>query len=351
MVKIAPRQIENFLARPEFGNTGAKCRAVLLYGPDQGLVRERAERLSLGVVENLSDPFRVSLLECETLIQDPARMADESAALVMTGGRRLVRIKRASDRLSGIFKNFFGASAGGAPPGDSLIVVEADDLGPASSLRKLFESAGSAASIGCYGANADERARWVTVTLHAAGLKADRAALEYLSDRLNTDRSLARQELDKLITFAGRTPSGVTLQDCLAAVGDNADLGIEDAVYASASGNAGALDRILVTCFSEAIAPIAILRAAQRHFSRLHLAAAAAELGAAPAEIVAQQRIHFRRADSFRAQIGRWSRTAVELALQRLIRAELDCKRTAAPDQAICRAALLGLALSAAARP
>ena len=43
-MKIQPARIEAFLAKPD-----AAARAVLLYGPDAGLVRERADKLARGV--------------------------------------------------------------------------------------------------------------------------------------------------------------------------------------------------------------------------------------------------------------------------------------------------------------
>lgn len=337
MAKIAPRQIESFLTRPD-----PKCRAVLLYGPDRGLVRERAMRLGKTIVDDLTDPFRVSTLDGEALSQDLARLADEAAALSMTGGRRLVQVRSASDRVAGVFKSFFAEAVG-----EALIVVEAHDLGPASSLRKLFESADSAAAIGCYGASADERGRWITATLQEAGLTVEPAARDFLVDRLNTDRGVARQELMKLITYVGKAGAKVAMADCLAAVGDSADLDAEDVIYAAAGGDVAALDRSLALCYGEALAPIAILRAAQRHFAKLHLAAGALSRGVPAAKIIADQRIHFRRADQFQAQFPRWPLPAVENVLAALLQAEQSCKTTGAPDQAVCRDCLIKIALRA----
>jgi DNA polymerase-3 subunit delta len=52
---VKPQGVERFLAKPPAG-----LRAVLFYGPDAGLVRERAERAARSVCEDLKDPFRVA---------------------------------------------------------------------------------------------------------------------------------------------------------------------------------------------------------------------------------------------------------------------------------------------------
>src|SRR5258708_38788563 len=83
MVKLAPSRIAAFLQRPD-----PEIRAVLLYGPDGGLVRERAGIIGRTVCPDLNDPFRVADLSAATLAADPARLADETAQLSLTGGRR-----------------------------------------------------------------------------------------------------------------------------------------------------------------------------------------------------------------------------------------------------------------------
>jgi DNA polymerase-3 subunit delta len=117
-MEIKSHAADRFVARPP-----ADLVAALVYGPDQGLVRERATVLAKSVVSDLADPFRVSELAEGTLESDPALLFDEAAALSMTGGRRVVRVKGAGNALADLFKKFLAA-----PPGDALIVVEAGEL-------------------------------------------------------------------------------------------------------------------------------------------------------------------------------------------------------------------------------
>src|SRR5437764_15481149 len=81
-MEIKSHQADRFVARPPAGLVAA-----LVYGPDQGMVRERATALAKSVVSDLNDPFRVSELDEATLDADPARLWDEAAALSMIGGR------------------------------------------------------------------------------------------------------------------------------------------------------------------------------------------------------------------------------------------------------------------------
>ena len=65
-MKLGTRDIESFLKTPP------KCLGVLVYGPDVGLVAQRAETLAKHIVDDLSDPFRVVNLEAEALKEEGA---------------------------------------------------------------------------------------------------------------------------------------------------------------------------------------------------------------------------------------------------------------------------------------
>lgn len=95
-MKVAARDADRFVVAPAAGIV-----AVLFYGPDRGLVEERAARLARTVVDDLDDPFRVTDLSGAQIVADPARLADEVAAQSLMGGaaigprtRRRQRIRR-----------------------------------------------------------------------------------------------------------------------------------------------------------------------------------------------------------------------------------------------------------------
>ena len=111
-MKVAAGQVEGFLRRLD-----PQIRAVLLFGPDAGLVRERADTLARAVCPDLRDPFRVAELTAATLVADPARLADEAAQISLMAGRRVVRLRDAGDQQAPLFARFrFVAVADQAQP-------------------------------------------------------------------------------------------------------------------------------------------------------------------------------------------------------------------------------------------
>ena len=152
---------------------------MLLHGANAGLVRERADALARAVVPDLKDAFRITELSGETLKRDPARLADEAAAISMFGGRRVVRVRDAADALAQLFETFLGSDSG-----DTLVVIEAGELSKASNLRKLFEGARNAAGIECADDSASDTARLIEESLAAQGWKITPEAQAYLADAL-----------------------------------------------------------------------------------------------------------------------------------------------------------------------
>src|SRR3546814_17505170 len=94
-MKLAGKQADAFLANPD-----PAVRTVLLYGPDGGLIRERSAALLAKIVDDPADPFCVSEIAASQLKDDPARLADEAAALTFGGGRSFVRVRDAGDKLA-----------------------------------------------------------------------------------------------------------------------------------------------------------------------------------------------------------------------------------------------------------
>src|SRR5262249_23015598 len=199
------------------------------YGPDAGLVRERADRLTAAIAGATTDPFRVSEVTPERLRDQPSLLRDEAAALSFGGGRRVVRLRNAGDGQSAALQSFLRA-----PAGDGLLIVEADELGPRSSLRQLFEAAGNAAALPCYRDETGDLARLISEELGRAGLWLTDEARDYLAGALGGDRGVTRRELEKIVCYMGPSESArpLELADALACVGDSADLSIDDLVFA-----------------------------------------------------------------------------------------------------------------------
>ena len=340
-MKIAAGRVEGFLKSPD-GN----ARAILVYGPDSGLVRERLDRLVKSVVADPRDPFRIAELTPARLREDPARLADEAAAIALTGGRRAVVVRDAGDAVTATVAAFLAD-----PKGDALVVIEGGELGPRSSLRKLFEGADNAAVIACYADDGGALGAVIAEELKAAGLTAEPDAMAFLADHLGGDRRLTRSELAKLALYMGG-PGRVRLEDAAASIGDSAALSLDDLSLAAAEGDHATAQRVLDRLLREGTPPITVLRAVARHFLRLHYAAGLMAQGRSAGQAVDALKppVIFKAVERVKRQLARWPADRLGKALEVLIEAEMECKTTGMPAAEVTSRALMQLARAAGRR-
>lgn len=340
-MKIAPKLIEGFVKRP-----APESLAVLVYGPDEGLVRERMNALTSHVVKDIHDPFNVAEFPGSALAENPSRLMDEAMAMSMLGGRRVVRIHSAEDNTTSIIK----ATLEALKPADAFVVVSAGNLSPRSSLRLLFESAENAAAIPCYVEDARDIGRVIADSLRAAGFTISSEALTLMAGQVVGDRAMARSEVEKLITYMGTTQKSISLEDIIACTGDHAALSMDDLARNVASGQFAEAERILRHILSEGLPAVTALRSLQNYFMKLHITKSRMEKGETKEQAMGKLKppLFFKVKPAFESQLSGWSLPQMENALTLLASVEAKCKQTANDPYLMCSRAILSLSQTGA---
>ncbi|MDD3182931.1 MAG: DNA polymerase III subunit delta [Alphaproteobacteria bacterium] len=339
-MKLTAAQISGFLQNPP-----PSVRVILIYGPDAGLISERAEALAIKLVKDKNDPFAVSQLTGAMVNDDPSRLYDEAAAMTLGGGRRLIRVQSAVDGNAAALTRFVSDP----PQCDSLILMEGGDLDKRSKLRAACEGASPlTAGIPCYAEDSAARQRTIAAMLQADKLVASRDVIRLLADILPPDRLALRSEVDKLALYAkGQTE--VSLEDVRAVIADAGGAEIDDLVQAAASGDPKRTATLLDHLLAEQTSPVALLRGMQRHLMRLQLARAhmAHSMGAGEALKKLAPPVFWKLVEPMTKQLSRWSLERLELRLAQLAEAEAACKRTGTPDTALVSQIFLSMAVRA----
>lgn len=321
-------------------------RAVLIYGRDEGLVRERADKIAAQVVADLRDAFQVANIAPDRLKSEPYLLADEAAAIPMMGGRRVIRVDGAGENVTAAAKSFLAD-----PVGDGLVIITAGAIKATSALVKLFNSARNAAAIACYEDSPADLQNLVLEVMnqHNLGLAPDAAA--YLQNNLGGDRLVSRGELEKLALYMGPGDDRltVTLDDARACVGDSGALTLDMIATATTGGDLKTLDHTLFKAFNRGENAISILRSLARRLQKLHLVRGSMDKG-----ISAEQAVktvvynpYSPEKKSLMGQLGKWSTSRLSNALDIVMEAEADCKVTGLPAEAICARACLRIANAA----
>jgi DNA polymerase-3 subunit delta len=340
VVALRAGDIDSFLTRPD-----PRRPVVLIYGPDAGLVSERATALLAAAAGNNSDPFAVVPLEGDAIASDPGLLQDEARTFGLFGGRRIVRVRAGS-------RNFAPAlEAVLNDPPDALVLIEAGELRPTSPLRSLCEQSPAAAVIPCYADSERELLRLVERALKEAGLTIETDAREELMGLLGADRLASLGELDKLALYA-QGEGRIGLDDVRAIIADASALVLDDAVDAAAAGEREAALTALRKARAAGVSATVVLGAAIRHVVNLHRLRLSLDRGGRPAEIIdnARPKIFFRRKPAFERALARFDSASLEGTIVSLSLANLEARRNFALADAIAERALLNLARGARPR-
>jgi DNA polymerase-3 subunit delta len=334
-MKLTARNIDGFIKTPD-----PAARVILVYGPDNGLMRERAAALALTIVKDIADPFNVAALSTDILLDDPARLADEAGAISMMGGDRVIRVENAGDKLTPLIKTYLAN-----PSPTTLVILEASELTTKSSLRKLCESAKNAAAVPCYVEDERDLGRLIRDTMQSHNLRIDNDAVAWLAANISGDRMKARGEIEKLALYKGKEPSPVSLQDAQAACGESGARNLDDLIFSVGGRQSGKALKIYNQLQEEGVPFIVILRALQTHFRRLHATKARLQDGSdlQSALYALSPPPFFKYEPLFREQVGSWSIPALDRVMSRLMDVEASCKRTGAPAETLVAQSLLGI--------
>ncbi len=341
LMLVPPRNADAFAKAPPPGT-----KAVLLFGPDLGLVRERAEALMRTVVEDPADPFRVSIILGPELRADPARLADEAMAIAMLGGRRVVRVRDADNTHAATFKSFLDD-----PKGDALVIAEAGDLDRKGALARTFGEAGNhAAAIICYEDDDEALEQVIEKRLAAHALSADPDAMDELIRRLGDDRKVTAGEIEKLALYMGpgdgKTRRAVTREHVRAIIGTEAEADLSDIADAVAMGDLKGLERAYAASLAGGGVPESISRSCLMHFLRLSLAGALVERGASAGDAVMRAfwRMPPKRQALVERQARLWPALRSREALNLLAEAEIAAKSSNLPKEAMLGRTLMQVA-------
>ena len=341
MVALRGKEIDAFLARPDSGRP-----IILLYGPDAGLVRERADALLASAVDDPNDPFSLVKLDGDELSAEPSRLVDEALTIPLFGGRRAIRVRAGSRS----FASGVDALAT-SPLKDCRVVIEAGELRPESPLRKACERAKTAVAIGCYPDTERDLARLIDDELRASNLRIAPDARAALVSLLGGDRQASRNELRKL-TLYSHGKGEVGLDDVMDVVSDASELKLDPIVDGAFAGKPELVESEFAKAMIAGIYPGMIISAAQRQAAWLHKSALAVAEGTPVSTLLEGgfPQLHFSRKPNVETALRNFSPARLASIIDQLATAALDMRKQTSLAAVIAQRVLLSIAVNAKRR-
>ncbi|MER9868820.1 DNA polymerase III subunit delta [Mesorhizobium sp. M0136] len=335
-------EVDAWLAKPD-----PRVSIVLLYGPDRGLVAERAKAFAGKTGLPLDDPFSVVRLDGSEVDRDEGRLLDEARTVPMFSERRLLWVRNAGAQKA-LAEDVKALTSD--PARDAVILIEAGDLKKGVGLRALVEAADNAMALPCYADEARDIDTVIDDELRKAGMSMTLEARQALRRNLGGDRLASRGEIEKLVLYAhGQAEIG--LDDVKATSGDVSGLSFDAAVDALLEGRIADFDTAFTRHCQSGGQPFLVLSSAMRQLQTIQAMRGQMDAGgrnAASVVAAARPPVFFSRRKLVEKALERWSSEALGRALNRLQTAVLQTRRRPDLSIALARQALLGIAVESA---
>ncbi|MDX8467748.1 DNA polymerase III subunit delta [Mesorhizobium sp. VK23B] len=335
-------EVDSWLARPD-----PAMGIVLLYGPDRGLVAERAKTFAAKTGLPLDDPFSVVKLDGSEVDRDEGRLLDEARTVPMFSDRRLLWVRNASGQKA-LADDIKALTA--EPARDAIILIEAGDLKKGTGLRAIVEAAGNAIALPCYADEARDLDTVIDDELRKAGMSMTLDARQALRRNLGGDRLASRGEIEKLMLYA-HGKKEIDVDDVNALSGDVSGASFDAAVDAVLDGKVGDFDIAFTRHCQSGGHPFLVLSSAMRQLQAIQVMRGQMESGGRnAASVVAGARppVFFSRRKLVEKTLERWNVGALARALNRLQTAVLQTRKRPDLAEALARQALLGIAVESA---
>jgi DNA polymerase III subunit delta len=342
MSEIKSYEFDSFLEK-----SAALYDVFLIYGPDRGLVSERAGQIAKKTGIALDDAFEVIKFEASDLAKDPGRLADEMQSIGLFGGKRLIWVKNASGE-----KTLPEAMkiAADLPGHDSILVVEAGDLKKTSALRKIAESERKIAAIPCYQDDSRALNALIDQTLAQEGLTIAPDARRLLVEVIGGDRIASRNEIQKLCLYC-RGEGTIEIHHVTEIVGDASAISVDDAVDAVLVGDSDGLLHAIAKIAASKTSIFLVLQSCLKQFQLLDsMRAEMDENRAQPAQVMMSlgRHLHYKRKPLVEAALRNWSAAAISRELGRMQSAILQSRQRQSLEESIAVQTLLSIALQSA---
>lgn len=344
MAEVKSHEFDAFLRRKPL-----PVRLFLIYGPDRGLVSERAAAIASSSGVDLDDAFSVVKLDASEIGNQPGRLIDEMNAIGLFGGERLVWIRNAASEKGVADAIDILASQS---PGASTLVIEAGDLKKGSALRKAVETTSQAVAIPCYADDGRALQALIDQELAAEGLRISPAARQRLVETIGGDRLASRNELRKLALYC-RGRELIEEQDVEEIVGDASAISTDDAIDAILKGDKDGFLHAIQKIVSSKTPVFLVLQGCLRQFQLLELMRAEMDEKRAPAAqamATLGRHLHFRRKPIVENALKTWASPAIRRETQRLQAAILQSRQRPALEDTIAMQTLLATVLQSARR-
>ena len=312
---------------------------ILIYGPNEGLVRENF--LKIKEIFNQNNAEEISF-SGKLISEQPELLIDEIQTVSMFNQQKIITIEQPTDKNIDLFENAFAEL-----PDQTLIIVIANNLTKNSKLRKFFESSNKYFSCANYEDDLRSNNQQIHNLEKNINKNLNRDIKSYLVQNLSSDRMISKNEIDKIILLYSENDHIPELEHIKLIFNDNADLGLNKISKLTFSGQPNRVSINLNKIFDEGVNPVAIIRIMLNYVQRIQATQIALKKNNDFDSAIKSLKppVFWKDKDNFKLHCKKWPIKETVLNFNLLVDTELSCKSDYNLTNILCERALLNIAV------
>ena len=325
-MKIPPKDIDNFIL-----NIPKQVKAILLYGPDSGLVKIRSSLLEKS--RNMVGKFNYDQIK-----NNPAILLD-SLNTISLFGENLSQEKIIFIECPGTGFTESCSSMLKEVSYNGLLVFCAGDLGTDSLLRKFFEGQDNIAAIPCYQDDSVAISKLIQQIFKSKQISIEHSAIQLLMSCIAIgDRLLVINEIEKICLFLGEKKQ-VIESDLNGYLESQGEVNFDRLCYKMSLKETKELEPLLAKLQNEGHNLVSITRMLIRHFYRLYQVKHLITQGKTEQQAMASlfPPVFFKQVNDFSRSLKLWSDKELMSLLREFTELELISKQNPATAELILR--------------
>jgi DNA polymerase-3 subunit delta len=312
---------------------------LLLYGPNEGLIRENYAKLKN--ILNWTNFDKINLTG-KSITEQPEILIDEIKTVSMFSDHKIITIDHAVDKNIEIFKEAFHIL-----PSNTLIIVLADNLKKTSKIRTFFEKSESCLACANYEDDMKSNSQQIQILEKKIGKVLNKDIKNYLNQNLSSNRMISNHEVDKLILLYHENDTIPKLEEIKFIFNDNSDLGLSKISQLAFSGQPNKVSINLNRIFAEGVNSVAVVRTMLNYVQRIQVTQIALKKTNDFESAIKSLKppVFWKDKDNFKLHCIKWPISETIFNFDLLVDTELNCKVDYNLTNILCERAIINIAV------
>jgi DNA polymerase-3 subunit delta len=312
---------------------------MLVYGPNEGLVREKIEQITKNQL--VRDEYEQISFDAGCLDDEPNKLEDLSRTVSMFHKYKIIIVNSLKDKHIKIIEDIADKL-----PARIILIVKLSNLKKSSKIRKFFEDNNSCYSLACYEDDDRSIIKKINEFEKQYEFVLNKDIKNYLLQTLSNDRMISNNELEKIILLYKSSSNEIKLADIKTLLNDSSSNNMnkmnETVMYGKTMKSSIIVNKIL----SQGNNPISLIRSLLNYVARMRITKIEMQKGKSFEDAIhlLKPPVFWKEKNDFKSHCINWSIRSIEKCLSDLLEAEVACKLNSKLAKIECEKSILFIA-------